>query len=138
MKVLSFLSATPRNASLRLKPGTHTPALLSKHATIMPQVWKNPLEFQSSIPLTTPTEPSLDGSLEAKEAQFSQQDSACSLVTVRRPRCLQISSWNNPWRNLEAISEDADCWLHYIFTLCVCKDSEALYDISRKSTYYEN
>lgn len=64
-----FPLPTPLKASLRLNPGTHT-TLLSKHATIMPQVWENLVKFQCSIPLTTPTEPPLDSSLEAKEAHF--------------------------------------------------------------------
>lgn len=92
MKVMSFLSATPLKVSLILNRGAHTPAFLSKHATIMPQLQQNPAEFQLSIPPTAPTEPSLNSSLEAKEATFLQQDSADYLVKVRRPRPLQISS----------------------------------------------
>ena len=93
----------------------HTPVFLSKHATITPQTWQNPVGFPLLTPQATPTGPPLDSSLEAKEATFSPQDSAHHLVKVGRPGHLQISSWNSPLGTLRAIPEDAHCWVCYIF-----------------------
>lgn len=76
-------------AGLKLNPDTHTTAFPSKQATITPPVWQKPVEFQVSVLQRTQ-----QNSLWTVHWRQRKQDSANYLVRVRKPRSLQISSWN--------------------------------------------